>query len=144
MNSPETLEIDAGALEELPEGRGRCVEAGAFSLAIFRQGEQVFALENACPHRGGPLCEGDVREAVVYCPLHAWGFDLHSGRAVNVRWEGARVFPTRVDGGRILVALPNGASSAEPDPWSEEVPPAREDSRPGVLAGVLDQLKEED
>jgi nitrite reductase/ring-hydroxylating ferredoxin subunit len=39
--------------------------------------------------------------------LHAWGFDLRSGRAVNVRWEGARVFPARVEGGRVRVALPD-------------------------------------
>jgi nitrite reductase (NADH) small subunit len=143
MTTPETLEVDAGALDELAESRGRCAEAGAFSLAIFRQGDQVFALENACPHRGGPLCEGDVKDGVVYCPLHAWGFDLRSGRAVNVRWEAARVFPARVDGGRILVAIPKEsawASSPDSDPWSEEVAPASS-PEPDPLP---DQLKEED
>ena len=129
MTSPGTVEVDVGSLDELIEGRGRCVEAGAYSLAVFRQGDQVFVLENACPHRGGPLCEGDVKEGVVYCPLHAWGFDLRSGRAVNVRWEGARVFPARVEGARVMVAIPVApgilevAPASPPelrDPWLKE------------------------
>jgi len=120
MTSPASLEVDVGSLDELIEGRGRCVEAGAYSLAIFRQGNQVFALENSCPHRGGPLCEGDVKEGVVYCPLHAWGFDLRSGRAVNVRWEGARVFPARVEGARVMVAIPVDPESSPEDPWLKE------------------------
>jgi nitrite reductase (NADH) small subunit len=115
---PGTLEVDVGSLDELIEGRGRCAEAGSYSLAVFRLGAEVFALENACPHRGGPLCEGDVKEGVVYCPLHAWGFDLRSGRAVNVRWEGARTFPARVEGARVLVAIP--ADTTSPDSWLKE------------------------
>jgi nitrite reductase (NADH) small subunit len=102
------VEFDVGALEDLSPDRGRCAEAGAISLALFRQGDEVFALENACPHRGGPLCEGDVKDGAVYCPLHAWGFDLRSGRAVNVRWAPARVFPARIEAGRIRVAIPEG------------------------------------
>jgi len=119
MTTADAREVDAGALQDLAEGRGKCVDLADFSLALFRLGDEVFALENACPHRGGPLCEGDVAEGVVYCPLHAWGFDLRSGRAVNVRWEGARTFPARVESGRILVTLPVGEAARGPsDPWS--------------------------
>jgi nitrite reductase (NADH) small subunit len=121
MTTAGTHEVDAVAFDELIEGRGRCVDLDQYSLALFRRGDEVFALENACPHRGGPLCEGDVQEGVVYCPLHAWGFDLRSGRAVNVRWEGARVFPVRVQAGRVLVVLPDaGAAMGGSDPWLEE------------------------
>ena len=114
------IDVDLGPLEELPEGRGRCVENGPIGLAVFRRGGEVFALDNACPHRGGPLCEGDLREGVVYCPLHAWGFDLRDGHAVNVRREQVRVFPVRVEGGRAIAVLPDEPDSLEgvdPEPW---------------------------
>jgi nitrite reductase (NADH) small subunit len=131
--NPELLEVDAGLLDGLAAERGRCVEAGAFSLAVFRQGDQVYALENACPHRGGPLCEGDVKDGVVYCPLHAWGFDLRSGRAVNVRWEAARVFPARVVGGRIVVAVPAQPPDQLRDEWPEQLPEGLPEQLPEVL-----------
>ncbi len=108
-------DIDLGPVEGLADGRGRCVEAGSVSLAVFRVGAEVFALENACPHRGGPLCEGDVKDAVVYCPLHAWGFDLRSGQCLNVRRSRAQVFPVRVEGGRAFVSVPDGAETVDPD-----------------------------
>ena len=120
MTTPDSQEVDAGSFDDLVEGRGRCIELDRVSLAVFRGGGEVFALENACPHRGGPLCEGDVKEGVVYCPLHAWGFDLRSGQAVNVRWEGARVFPARVEAGRILVTVSNDEPARDlSDPWSD-------------------------
>ena len=118
MTTPGTREVDACALGELAEGRGKCVDLDQVSLAVFRSGDQVFALDNACPHRGGPLCEGDVKEGVVYCPLHAWGFDLRSGKAVNVRWEAARVFPARIEGDRVLVTVPNEPPGHPSDPWA--------------------------
>lgn len=103
-------EIDVAALADLTEARGCCAEVGTLSLALFRQGETVFALENDCPHRGGPLCEGDVLAGVVYCPLHAWGFDLRTGHATNVRRAKVAVFPARVQHGRVLVRVGAKAS----------------------------------
>ncbi len=111
------IDVDLGPVAELKEERGRCVETGPIGLAVFRIGAEVFALENACPHRGGPLSEGDVRAGVVYCPLHAWGFDLRDGHATNVKREQARVFPVRIEGGRAIAALPDDLEAVDPEPW---------------------------
>lgn len=111
------IDVDLGPVVELPEGRGRCVDSGPVGLAVFRLGEQVFALENACPHRGGPLAEGDLREGIVYCPLHAWGFDVRNGDCVNVRRERAKSFPVRVEAGRAVAAVPMDREAVDADPW---------------------------
>ena len=102
------MEVDAAPFAELLEAKGRCVELPGHSLALFRLGDQVFALDNACPHRGGPLCEGDVDSTlgVVYCPLHAWGFDLRTGEGTNIKRTRTDTFPARVVEGRVLVTLP--------------------------------------
>jgi nitrite reductase (NADH) small subunit len=111
------IDVDLGPIEDIPEARGRLVEQGGVALAVFRRGSEVFALDNACPHRGGPLCEGDVRDGVVYCPLHAWGFDLRSGQSVNVKREQVRVFAVRVQEGRAWAAVPDDIETVDSDPW---------------------------
>lgn len=66
-------------LSELPEGRGRVVTVGDKSIALFRRGAEVLAIDNACPHVGGPLGEGELAGDLVSCPWHGWQFDLRSG-----------------------------------------------------------------
>jgi len=92
-------------LSDIEEGRGIAVEADGVELAVFRRGEEVFALENACPHRGGPLAFGDLRGDTVYCPLHAWPFDLRTGRCREFPHASVRTFPVRVEGGEVRVEL---------------------------------------
>lgn len=123
-----STELDVGPLADFPQGRGRCVEAAGRSLAIFRTAAEVFAIDEDCPHRGGPLSEGDVRDGVVYCPLHAWGFELRTGLCLNVRRERVATYPARVAAGRVLVVLPPGppAVGDPDDPRSEEVDPGPE------------------
>lgn len=48
-------------------------------LAVFRHQGEFFALDETCPHRGGPLHEGMVQEGVLACPWHLWQFDLKTG-----------------------------------------------------------------
>ncbi len=81
------------------------VEIGGRCLAIFRLGAGVFAIDNACPHRLGPLAWGDVREATVYCPVHAWPFDLATGRCRDVRGAAVRTYPVRLEGGSVWIEL---------------------------------------
>lgn len=92
-------------LDELEDGRGRVVEVDGLELAVFRRGEEVYAVENSCPHRGGPLAFGDLRGVTVYCPLHAWPFDLRSGRCLEFPDAPVRAFRARVEGGQVRVEL---------------------------------------
>lgn len=66
-------------LSELREGRGKVVSVGDKTIALFRRGESVHAIDNACPHVQGPLGEGDLTGTLVACPWHNWQFDVTTG-----------------------------------------------------------------
>lgn len=78
---------------------------GGREVALFRLAGHVYALDNVCPHRGAALAFGDVRGAVVYCPLHAWPFELATGRCVEVPEASVRTYPVRVEGGELELEL---------------------------------------
>ncbi len=71
--------VSVAKVSELPDGRGRCVQIGDVEVGIFRVGDAVHALENACPHAGAPLSEGWLQGPIVNCPLHGWRFDVRTG-----------------------------------------------------------------
>lgn len=71
--------VNAGLASELPPGCGRRVMVDDRPVAVFRVGEEVFAVGAICPHRGGGLDEGDIEDGAVLCPLHGWAFDLKTG-----------------------------------------------------------------
>ena len=70
-------------IESIPLREGRAIQLGGVELAIFNLGERVLAVENKCPHKGGPLADGIVSGMTVVCPLHAWRFDLETGLGVR-------------------------------------------------------------
>ena len=71
-----------GTLDDIPRLGARTVETPLGQVAVFRTAEdEVFALFNKCPHRGGPLSEGIVSGRVVACPMHNWIIDLTTGEA---------------------------------------------------------------
>ncbi len=99
-------EIVAGALDAIPPGEGRAFDTGSERIAIFhtRAGE-VFAVQAACPHLGGPLADGLVGGTTLICPLHSWKFDLATGEALMGSC-GLKTYPVRLDdGGRMVVTL---------------------------------------
>ncbi len=93
-------------LEEIPRQGSRVVAtARRGNVAVFRAlDDAVFALEDRCPHKGGPLSQGIVHGHAVTCPLHAWVIDLASGEAQAPDTGCAHRVPVRVEGGRVLVA----------------------------------------
>jgi nitrite reductase (NADH) small subunit len=66
-------------LREIPEGEGKTVVAGEKLIAVFRKGEQVYAIDDVCPHMGASLSGGSVEEGIVTCPWHAWRFRVTDG-----------------------------------------------------------------
>lgn len=74
-------EVTLGSVELIPPGEARNFAVGDERVAVFhtRAGE-LFATQAACPHRNGPLADGLMGDATVICPLHAWKFDLSSGK----------------------------------------------------------------
>jgi nitrite reductase (NADH) small subunit len=71
--------IRACAVEDIPLGEGRAVTIAGRRIALFRTRSGWYALDNACPHLGGPLADGIVSDREVICPLHERRFSLESG-----------------------------------------------------------------
>ena len=96
--------LDIGALDDIPREGARVVKTIAGCVAVFRTAEdQVFAIDDACPHKGGPLSEGIVHGNSVTCPLHAWVFSLETGVAQGADEGSVQSYPARVEAGRILL-----------------------------------------
>lgn len=96
--------IDIAALEDIPRQGARVVKTPQGCIAVFRTADdQVFALDDRCPHKGGPLSEGIVHGTSVTCPLHAMVFDLATGSSVRPDEGTVRSFAVRVEGGRVLL-----------------------------------------
>ncbi|PZQ97855.1 MAG: nitrite reductase (NAD(P)H) small subunit [Cereibacter sphaeroides] len=96
--------IDIGALDDIPPQGARVVKTSLGCAAIFRTAtDEVFALDDRCPHKGGPLSEGIVHGAQVTCPLHAWVFSLETGHAQGADEGSVGTYPVRVEAGRILL-----------------------------------------
>ena len=96
--------IDVCAEGDLPPGARRLIHLPDVDVAVFNIGGQLYAFDNSCPHRGGPLCEGDLDGHVLYCPQHAWPFDVRTGVCVAFPEAKVRTFAVRVHEGRIQFA----------------------------------------
>ena len=91
-------------IDNIPMREGRAVTVEGQEIAIFHVDHRFLAIENKCPHKGGPLCDGIVTGTAVVCPLHGRRFDLESGMAVRSS-EPACVatYPARVENGVVFV-----------------------------------------
>ncbi len=91
--------------DNIPPREGRVATVGDRQIAIFNLGDRFLALDNRCPHEGGPLCDGIVAGDAVVCPLHAWRVNLETGAVSRPadHAECVRTYATRVDGDVISI-----------------------------------------
>lgn len=105
MSVIEKAWIDIGAVDDIPVLGARVVKTPQGCIAVFRnRDDEVFAITDRCPHKGGPLSQGIVHGRTVTCPLHNWVISLESGSAEGADDGQVRTFNVRVDNGRILIA----------------------------------------
>lgn len=83
-------------LDELTEGQGKFVQIDGYQLAVFLHAGKTYALDNECPHAGGPLADGTVEEGCCVCPWHAWSFHLDSGQLRDAPGVKIDTYPTRL------------------------------------------------
>ena len=96
--------IDIAPLDDVPQRGARVVKTRAGCVAVFRTADdKVFALDNPCPHKKGPLAEGIVHGAAVTCPLHNWVISLETGLVQGPDEGQVTTYPARVENGRILL-----------------------------------------
>ncbi|MFZ1862513.1 MAG: nitrite reductase small subunit NirD [Candidatus Competibacter sp.] len=99
---------EIGALADIPRLGARVVKTPQGDVAIFRAADdQIFALRDRCPHKGGPLSQGIIHGHRITCPLHNWVLELDSGEAVAPDVGCARAYPLRLENGRIWLGLHN-------------------------------------
>ncbi len=98
--------VEVGNVEEIPPLGARLVENGETKIAIFRNTkDEIFALNDACPHRQGSLSQGIVHDTSVTCPLHNWKIDLKSGEALAPDEGCTGHYEVKVENGKIFLEL---------------------------------------
>lgn len=96
--------IDIGALADIPRQGARLVRTSAGCIAVFRTAEDdVFALDDKCPHKDGPLAQGIVHGRAVTCPLHNWVISLETGKALGADVGEVQTYGLKIEAGRILL-----------------------------------------
>ena len=99
-----------GTIDDIPRQGARCVVNGDTTIAVFRTADdRIFAIEDKCPHRNGPLSQGIVHGDCVTCPLHNWVISLKTGAAQGADQGQTLAFPVRLDGRDIYLHLNPGA-----------------------------------
>ncbi len=98
--------VRACRVEDIPKLGARVVKSAQGDIALFRNAEEeVFALADKCPHKGGPLSQGIVFGRKVACPLHNWNIQLDDGCAVAPDAGCARRYPVRIEAGAVYLQI---------------------------------------
>ena len=90
---------------DLYDDTGTVAEVGSQEIALFKVGDSVYAIDNECPHRQGPLGEGDLEGEIVTCPFHAWQVNVRTGQVVDFPELCSRTFACKVENGDVFVDI---------------------------------------
>lgn len=120
MNGTRWIRIAAS--DSIPPREGRAAVVGDREIAIFNLGDRFLAVDNRCPHRGGPLSDGIVAGDAVVCPLHAWKVSLQTGAVCRPAGVAGCVptYATRVEAGIVLIELPSAERAPSAGSDSED------------------------
>ena len=121
MNQSEQLTnrwVRVAGTDAIPLREGRAVQIAGHEIAVFNLGDRFLAVENKCPHRGGPLADGIISGGNVVCPLHAWKIDLSCGEVLNQATtpQCIKTFATRVEDGVLLLEIPVATATTHLSP----------------------------
>ncbi|MBZ0324802.1 MAG: nitrite reductase small subunit NirD [Alphaproteobacteria bacterium] len=102
--------IEVGPLSGIPPLGSRVLRRPEGDIAIFRaEDDSLFAVDDSCPHRQGPLSQGIVHGHKVTCPLHNWVIELESGSAAAPDEGCVATYPVRVENGTVLLRIAGAA-----------------------------------
>lgn len=96
--------IEVAKVTDIKSGEGKALEVNGVALALFNVNGTFHALANTCPHRGGPLGEGQLDGSTITCPWHGWQFDVTTGdNAFGA--GGVKKYTVKVEGDKVLVEV---------------------------------------
>ena len=98
--------VTVAKLAELPPGQCLSAKAGKIGIALFNIGGTVYALDNCCPHAGGPLGEGFLDGDCVECPWHGWRYNVRTGERPENPQIKVDCYPVHIEGDSIQVDVP--------------------------------------
>jgi nitrite reductase/ring-hydroxylating ferredoxin subunit len=98
--------VEVAKTSDVPEGCVKAVAVDGRTIALYHTPAGFFATDNTCPHRGGPLADGDLVGNEITCPWHLWGFDVVTGACPGNEEIAVATHEVRVDGDSLLVRLP--------------------------------------
>ena len=107
-SEPEKTEgdwLEAAPLKSVPKQGGLLVELKSRAIAIFRHGDEILAVDDECPHRGGSLAAGLVEEGAGICPLHRWKFSLTDGHCLQIPTTAVDCYPAKVEENTVFVQV---------------------------------------
>ncbi len=97
--------VKACKVSDIPQSEGRTIECQGTSVAVFNVNGQFHAVDNTCPHRGGPLGEGSLDGATVTCPWHGWQFDVTTGSSPVNPMARIQKYQVKVEGEDLYIDL---------------------------------------
>lgn len=98
-------EYVVGKVDDIAPGAAVAVQAGRRTIAVFRIGNDFFAISNVCPHKGASLCDGElvIEDRIVRCPWHHWNWRLDDGKLQSDPRQSVRTFHVAVDGDEVIL-----------------------------------------
>ena len=97
--------VKVAELSALEPGSSMTVQAGEKEIALFNVGGAIFATDNTCLHRGGPLGEGTLDGETVTCPWHMWEYNVRTGEKCGAPEVRVSTYPVQVEGNDIKVEV---------------------------------------
>jgi nitrite reductase (NADH) small subunit len=91
--------------DELESGKGKIIEMNGKEIALFKIENKIFAIDNECKHKGGPLGEGICNEGIVTCPWHQWRYDLKTGLCPENPQIKVQTYEVSVEGNDIKINI---------------------------------------
>jgi nitrite reductase/ring-hydroxylating ferredoxin subunit len=95
--------VSVGNLDQFPVGQGRILSVARKPVAIFNVGGTLYAVNNICPHLGGPLGAGRLQGRVVTCPYHRMAFDVTTGESTDEFGHRVQSYDVRVSDDEVFV-----------------------------------------
>lgn len=93
------------ALNDIPLNEPLIVEIDGEPVALCRIGEQVYALEDVCPHQGASFEGGEIEDEVLTCPLHGWRANICTGQSLEAPSLKIKIYDSKVEDGIVYVKL---------------------------------------